>query len=142
MIDNSEAAELEDEGWHIKYLKPKEEGGDPQAYLPVRVNFDVIPPAVYMVTKKRKTLLTEKTIVTLDNAELTNVDLVISPYFWSIPGKNGGEERGITAYLKEGYFTILESPFYEKYAKFDDEADSENVTDVDDSIDADEIPFS
>lgn len=138
MIDNAEAAELEDEGWHIKWLKPKEEGGDPQAYLPVRVNFAAVPPQVWMLTSRKKTALDEETIKTLDNAELKNVDLVISPYYWTVPGRNGEDEHGITAYLKTGYFTIVEDPFYEKYAKYDEGG----VSDVNDSIDADEIPFS
>lgn len=135
LIDADAAEELAEEGWHIKYLKAREEGEQPQAYLPVRVSYAVTPPAVYMVTKKKKTLLSEENVSTLDNADIENADLVISPYFWTMPGKNG-EESGITAYLKTGYFTIVEDAFYDKYSKYDDPI----VPPVD--TDDIEIPFS
>lgn len=119
IIDNEQALDLIEEGWRIKYLNPREEGEEKQAYLPVRVNYKTAPPSLYLVTKRTKTLLTEETVGTLDNAELENVDLVISPYHWSMPSKDG-EDTGITAYIKSGYFTIVEDAFYEKYAKYDD----------------------
>ena len=116
IIDPSMAADLEEEGWHIKYLKPREEGEDPVPYLPVRVNYKTAPPALYLVTSKKKTLMTEETVGSLDNAEFENIDLVISPYNWTMP--NG--DTGITAYIKAGYFKIVEDAFYEKYAKYDE----------------------
>lgn len=137
LIDNEIAEDLIDEGWHIKYLKPREEGEEPQAYLPVRVSYAVSAPAIYMVTKNKKTLLSEAQVSLLDNAEFENVDIVISPYYWTIPGKNGEDEHGITAYLKSGYFTIVTDAFYDKYAKFDEG----NIKDPDATTDADEIPF-
>lgn len=136
IINNSEAAELEDEGWHIKWLKPRDEDEEPQAYLEVRVNYaEDSAPAIYMVTSRKKTLLTEENVATLDHADLKHVDLTITPYFWT-----KGDEHGITAYIKSGYFTIVEDPFYEKYAKYDEP--NGIVASVDESIDADEIPFS
>lgn len=132
IIDNEAAQDLLDEGWHIKFLKPREEGEEPQAYLPVRVNYKTSPPALYLVTKKRKTLLSEDMVGTLDNAELENVDLVISPYYWSMPNKDGTEDTGITAYIKTGYFKIVEDAFYDKYASYDDPAGKS---------DDEEIPF-
>lgn len=136
LIDNDEAKDLEEEGWHIKWLKPREEGEEPQAYLPVRVNYAAVPPTVYMVTSRKKTLMSEKNIATLDNADLKTANIVISPYFWTIQGGRGKEdEHGITAYLKTGYFEIVEDPFFEKYAKYDDP----DIKDPDDG--ADEIPF-
>ena len=127
IIDNEDAVALAEEGWHIKYLKQREDEDQPQAYLPVRVNFDVSAPAMYLVTRTKKTLLTKENVNILDNAELENVDVVISPYHWTMP--NG--DSGITAYLKTGYFKIVEDAFYDKYAKYDDPAADEE----------DEIPF-
>ena len=124
IIDNDAAADLAEEGWHIKYLKPRDDDEEPQAYLPVRVSYKNTPPSIYLVTKRKKTAMTEENIGTLDNAELENVDLVISPYHWEIEGRNG-VESGITAYLKSGYFKIVEDAFYEKYAKYDDPAADE-----------------
>ena len=128
IIDNDSAQDLMDEGWHIKFLKPRDDEEEPQAYLPVRVNYKTSPPALYLVTKRKKTLLSEDTVGTLDNAEIENVDLVISPYNWTMPG---GDE-GITAYVKTGYFTIVEDAFYDKYSKYDEPSSSS---------DDDELPF-
>ena len=115
IVNREDAAALEEEGWHIKYLNQREDEEAPQPYLPVRVSYAVSAPAVYMVTRKKKTLLSEENVNILDNAELENVDVVISPYHWSMP--NG--DSGITAYLKTGYFKIVEDAFYDKYADYD-----------------------
>ena len=132
LIDNEVAEDLAAEGWHIKYLRARDEDEAEQAYLPVRVSFKNAPPAIYLVTKHKKTQLTEELVGTLDNAEFETIDLTISPYHWSIEGKNGTEE-GITAYLKSGYFTIVTDAFYDKYAKYDETGTK--------STDDDEIPF-
>lgn len=113
VIDNPEHAEmLKDDGWNIKQLKPREDGDDPRFYLQVRVNFDVLPPNVYMVTKKKKARLDAESIETLDYAEIKNVDLAIRPRFWEVNGKSG-----IKAYLKTMYVTIEEDVFADKYAE-------------------------
>lgn len=131
LINNEDAPDLIEEGWHIKWLKARDEDEEPQAYLPIRVNYSTIPPMVYMVTKNKKILLTESNVNLLDNADLENVDLEITPYFWTIPTKDG-EDHGITAYLKTGYFTIVTDAFYDKYSKFDEQTTGS---------DSPEIPF-
>lgn len=123
VLDSETAQDLQEEGWHVKFLKPRDDEEEPTPYLPIRVNYKTIPPQIYMVTKKKKTLMDESTVGTLDNAELKEVDLVISPYNWEMA--NG--DSGITAYLKTGYFTIVEDPFYEKYAKYDDPSSEEEI---------------
>lgn len=128
IIDREDAAALEEEGWHIKCLKQRDDEEAPQPYLPVRVSFASAAPAMYLVTRKKKTLLTEDTVSMLDNAELENVDVVISPYHWTMP--NG--DSGITAYLKTGYFKIVEDAFYDKYSSYDDPKVA---------TDEDELPF-
>ena len=135
-IDNEDAELLAEEGWNVKYLKPREEGEEPQAYISVRVNYEVIPPAIYMVTKKRKVLMNEKTVATLDNADIENVDLVINPRFWT---DNNGE-RKITAYLKTAYFTIQEDAFYDKYSKYDEPEQDDFIRPT--VKGDDEIPFN
>ena len=64
-----------------------------------------------MIANGVKTILNEDSIGTLDFAELRNVDLIISPYWWNFAGKSG-----IKAYLKTGYFEIEEDVFAYKYA--------------------------
>ena len=133
ILNPEDAAALEEEGWHIKYLNPRDEDEEPQPYLKVNVSYAKRPPVIYLVTESRgkikKTLLGEDEIKILDNAEFKNIDLDISPYNWTIQSKNGSES-GITAYLKTGYFTIVSDVFADKY-------DEDNYV-----AEPDEIPFS
>lgn len=110
LINNDEATALANDGWNIRYLKPKDPDEQPQAYLKVKVNFGQVPPTVLLVTSKNKKRLTEDNIDVLDWAELKQVDLIIRPYNWEVNGKSG-----VKAYLKSGYFTIMEDEFASKY---------------------------
>lgn len=110
-IDNPDEAErLALMGWNVKYLKPLEEGGAPQAYIQVAVNYKNIEPNIYMVTNKNKVRLSESTVGNLDSADIKTVDLIISPYNWEVTGKSG-----VKAYCKTMYVTIDEDVFAGKY---------------------------
>lgn len=127
LINSEDADSLLNEGWNIKWLSPRDEQDDPQAYLPVKVNFNNIPPKIVLVTSHGKNKLDEDTVGSLDWAELENVDLIIRPYDWNVNGKTGRK-----AYLKTGYFTIVEDAFESKYYDVPD-----NVA----STEPDDIPF-
>ena len=109
-LDKEDGLKLEEDGWNIRWLQPREEGDDLVPYLQITVSYENIPPKIVLVTKKRKTVLDDISVDELDTAEIENVDLIIRPYNWSV---NGSE--GVKAYCKSMYVTIVEDEFAEKY---------------------------
>ena len=105
------------DGWNVKYLKPREddEEGEDTPWLQVSASFDKgRPPQIVMITTRGKTNLDADTVETLDWADITNVDLMVRPYFWDVNGRSG-----IKAYLQSMYVTIEEDELAQKYAEME-----------------------
>lgn len=115
VLDPEMADSLAEEGWNVRWRDGREEGDEPMAYLQVAVSYDNIPPTILTVTSHGKTRLNSDTVDILDWAEIENVDLVISPYNWEVNGK-----RGVKAYCKNMYVTLVEDEFADKYADVPD----------------------
>lgn len=118
-LEEDIAKDMEKEGWNVKWLQPREEGDEPQAYLQVKVVFGKIPPKIVLVTGRGKTRLDEDTVNILDWAEIQNVDLIIRPYNWEVNG-----DTGVSAYIKTMYVTLREDEFESKYYDVPDSAAS------------------
>lgn len=117
------AVTLENDGWNIRWLEPRDEAEGRQAYLPVKVSFDNQPPKIVLVTSRNKTTLDEDDMKMLDFAEIANVDLIINPYSWEIKGKGTAPDKsGIKAYVKSMYITLVEDEFENKYVDVPDSA--------------------
>lgn len=115
-LDVDLAQKLIEDGWNVRILAPRDESEEePIHYLQVAVSYreipNIPPMSTYMVTRHKKIRLDEDMVEQLDYAELSTIDLIIRPYQWEAQGKTG-----VKAYLKTGYFTIVEDAFAEKYA--------------------------
>ena len=119
LLDDGVAQELANEGWNVKYLKPREEGDEPQAYVQVTASYKGRPPRVVLITIRGRTNLDEDTIDVLDWCDIKHVDLMLNPYHWEVNGKTG-----IKAYLHSIYVTIVEDELELKYADVPDSAQS------------------
>lgn len=112
-LEPDEAQRMLEDGWNVKFLKVREEGEVPQAYLQVSVSYNekARPPKIVMVTSRGKNPLPEDLISTLDFVDIKMVDLIINPYHWTVSGKSG-----IKAYLRTMYITVEEDFLDLKYA--------------------------
>lgn len=116
-LEKDLAHTLEQDGWNVRWLEPRDEQEDKQAYLQVSVSFDNIPPKMLVMSSHGKTVLNDETVSILDWAEMEEVDLIIRPYTWEVNGKSG-----IKAYLKSMYVTLVEDEFEKKYYDVPDSA--------------------
>lgn len=116
-LESDLGAGLENDGWNIRWLEPRDEGEERQAYLQVAVSYENIPPKIVLVTSHGKTQLDENSVNILDWAEIQNVDLIIRPYNWDVNGKSG-----VKAYVKSMYITLVEDEFESKYVDVPDSA--------------------
>lgn len=122
LLSEEDALNLANDGWNVKTYKANDDA-EILYHLPVKVSYAKVPPCVWLITKqKRKTLLNERTIGSLDYADILTADIIIRPYNWDVSGKTG-----VKAYLKTAYITIQEDRFAAKYAEeeFPDEDDDE-----------------
>lgn len=108
---------MEEEGWNIKYLNPRDEEDEPTAYLQVSVNYGgKFPPKVVMITerlgKRIRTDLDESSVESLDWVDISSADMTLNPYEWSVQGKSG-----IKAYLKSLFVVINLDELESKYAE-------------------------
>lgn len=117
LLTDDMAEQMDKDGWHIRWLKPRNEDEEPQAYLLVAVNYGGRPPRVVMVTSRGKTHLSEDMVDILDWADVRECDVIVRPYQWEVNGKTG-----VKAYLQALYATIEEDYLERKYADVPDSA--------------------
>ncbi len=118
------AQQLSEDGWNIRIYTPKNEDYDPYHYLTVKTKFRVDSekvrqdPEIHLVNSKNDILCGPQNMHDVDMAFLNHkaerVDLVIAPRYWANAGIGKGE--GITAYIREMWVEIQDSPFASRYA--------------------------
>ena len=110
--DPALAQELNEEGWNIKVLAPRNDEEEPVHYLPVAISFRNYPAHIYQHTGKVVTELNEDNVGNLDDVDILGVDIVVRPYQYE---RDDGS-TGVKAYVKYMHVTVEEDPFAYKYA--------------------------
>lgn len=121
-LPKEDADKLQEDGWNIRWLEPRDKDEERQGYLSVAVSYENIPPKILIVSSRGKTILNEETVGILDWAEIAEVDLILKPYNWTVSGN-----KGIKAYVKSMYVTIVEDEFELKYNNVPDSGGAESI---------------
>ena len=111
-------AQMQADGWNVKWMEPRDEGDEATPWISVKVNFDgPRPPRVTALTNggKHRTMLDANTVSVLDKLDLDNVDLIIRAYDYEV-----NDRVGRAAYLQNLYATIYEDDLDRKYANLDE----------------------
>ena len=113
-LSDEDANRLSEEGWNVKWPKPRPdlsaEEDQRSPHMEITISEKFYPSKINLVAGDTLTRLDPEDADILDWSELDNVDLVIRPYNWEVNGN-----KGIKAYLKAGYFTIVTDEFASKY---------------------------
>lgn len=107
--------QLKKEGWAVRPLLDRDTGEQDAWQLPVKVNFDGIPPRIYKVSPStgNQTLLSVNTVDMLDYLPIDYADLTVNPYEWTVQGNSG-----VKAYLSVLYAVIQEEELDLKWQTF------------------------
>jgi hypothetical protein len=113
LLDEAQATAMLEDGWNVKFLRPREEGDPPQAHIEVEARYSerFRPPRIILITSRGRSSLPEDMIDLLDYADIEQVDMMVNPSFWDVNGKSG-----VKAYLQSIYVTIREDPLERKYS--------------------------
>lgn len=95
LLTEQEAVDLAELGWNVKYLKPRDDEPQGQAFLKVKLSFDKKPPKILLVTTRGKSYLDEESVDSLDWVDIEQADITLNPYEWDVNGATG-----VTAYVK------------------------------------------
>lgn len=114
-LEHDLARNLQEDGWNVRWLQPRDDQDLEQGYLQVAVSFDNIPPKIVMISSRGKTILDAESVGILDWAEIETIDLIIRPYHWTLHEGTRNENHGVKAYLKSLYITLAEDELEKKY---------------------------
>ena len=115
-LEDELAQTLQEDGWNVRWLQPRDDQEKEQGYLQVEVSYKNIPPTITMISSSGRTLLDETSVSVLDWAEIEEIDLVIRPYNWEMHVGTKNEKRGVKAYIEKMYVKIVEDEFEKKWA--------------------------
>lgn len=115
ILPPEQALDLQEQGWSIRKLDPREEGDDPEYTLKVKISYRFEPPKIYLIKNGRKIRADEQDLSDIKRATTEQISVIIQPSRW-VHGNNSG----ITAYVKELYAKIRQSRFEEMYEDYEE----------------------
>lgn len=117
LLDEQRAAQMLNDGWNIKRLKPRDDEEIGQPYITVAVSYKSRPPKIGMVTSKNITYLGEDKVEMLDWVDIETADVTLNPYEWVVNGKTG-----VKAYLATLFVKIYEDYLQVKWTTYVEDA--------------------
>lgn len=114
LIPDEMVDKLIEDGWNVKYTKPRNEEDIPKPYINVAISykFAEMAPKIYRVVEGNAPfLLDNDTVGQLDYDDIQRVDLSINPRYW----ENDFGQKGIKAYCKTMFVTVQEETFTSRY---------------------------
>lgn len=112
ILEEEAAQDMINDGWNVKFLKPREDDEDQvhTPYIQVKVRFDPRPPRIMMMTSRARTQLGEDGVEVLDWADIASADLICTGFEYDVNGN-----QGVSAYLKSLFVNIEEDYLEQKY---------------------------
>lgn len=110
-LDSQLAKQMLNDGWNVKYTKPREEGDEIRPFISIKVKYKIRPPRITMITSTARTSLTEESVGVLDWADIQACDIIAVASNWTM-----GDKSGIAAYLQTMFVTVQEDALEAKYA--------------------------
>lgn len=112
--DPSLESSLIESGWNVKVSRYERDGELIEIHhLPVKVSYAKFPPIANLILPDGRVKLDQINIGQLDWTKASNVDLIISPFYYDA---FAGHPAGIAAYLKSIYVTPYIDDLESKYA--------------------------
>lgn len=130
LLDEARAAQMLDDGWNVKFLKPRDDDETGQAYIQVAVSYKARPPKIGVVTSNALNYYTEDMVALLDWVDIEVADVTLNPYEWAVNGKTG-----VKAYLQSLFLKIEEDYLQLKWTAFVDESRRQLTSGNEDIID-------
>lgn len=100
LLDEQRAAEMEQAGWNIKRLKPRDDEQFGTPYIQVSVSYKRKPPKIGVVTSGGIKYYTEDIVSLLDWVDIETADVTLYPYEWGVNGKTGIKAYLVTLFMK------------------------------------------
>lgn len=112
ILQPEDARIMQNDGWNVKWLEPREEGEAPTPYIQVFVKYDNFPPRITLISSAGQTTLNGDTVEVLDYTNMALVDLIFRAYDWEV-----GEKSGRKAYLQTMFVTVEEDALEQRYSR-------------------------